>query len=415
MTYIDVDAVFRIGHFVSHPLQEPIIQEWIVSACALAKARLALVIVVNRATKREKIPLRSPWTAEIEKLAKEEYPPAMLLHATLLGRRGEYEESFQLFENKILPRLKPTRKVPLMFESIQMIEALDSPHRSYALVRAAHDAQFDAPESRQKADEAIRIAAIEYNEPEALIEYASVMMNENNLDMYEECMSKAAASGNPKAAFFIGNFYYLTYHGKYATRGERDSNQNRWPPPWLAWLTTPHEKGESPMPTKFAAGAAELDAETAKTDDPEAKHDDDRLRELKEELKTEPNSWYIKKQIARVEKRRAKRNNPDTEKSGSYLASFLNRSLPKEGYRSLAQDWYAVALHQGHRPAAFMRALLMRERSQSDEEREDAGVFFELARKTDDPDLTKQLLELERNWFDPTYEPTIRKKFLAVR
>lgn len=349
---VDVDAVFRIGHCVALPLEEPILSEWILSSCAQAKARLPLVIAVHRSTIKENIPARSTWTAEIERLAREEYPPAMLLHANILGRRGEYDAAFKWLEKKIIPRISPTRQPPSMFASIQLREILDSPHRTLALLRASHDEQFGSVESRQKADEAIRIAALEYNDSAALAEYASLMMNENNLDMYEECMCKAASAGNSKAAFYLGNFYYLTYLGKYATRGERNSNQNRWPPAWMSRLL--------------------------RLDDP-AK-----------------SSSYLNKSVA-------------------YIASFLNRSLPQKDYVELAKEWYSVALAKGEKSAAFMLALLMRETAVSAPEREDAGILFEVGRQDDDLDLVKPMAELEKHWFDPDYEPTLPKKFLAVR
>jgi hypothetical protein len=351
--FTDVDAVFRIGYIVALPLEEPGIAEWILSSCARAKARIALVLVVNRAIHRDKtVPARTQWTDDIEELAKTEYPPAMLLHAQIQGRRGKYDSAFRQFENRILPRLSPTRKSPNTFSSIQIGKELDSPYRTYALLRAAHDQQFDSPESRQKADEAIRIAAVEFGDPEALTEYASVMMNEGNLDMYEECMCKAATGGHGKASFYLGNFYYLTFLGKYKTRGERDSNQNRWPPAWVARLTGFHDPAKS---------------------------------------------------------------SSILNKSMTYVASFLNRSMPQKAYHQLASDWYEVAVAQGHPSACFMMALLKREVAQSEAELEDAGIFFELARSIQDLELKKTIAELEKNWFNRDFEPTLPMKFMAVR
>ncbi|KAJ5984300.1 hypothetical protein N7481_006399 [Penicillium waksmanii] len=350
---VDVDAVFRIGHIVALPLEEPMIAEWILSSCARAKARLPLVIVVNRAISGQNVvPARTQWTDDIEELARTEYPPAMLLHAQIQGRRGKYESAFRQFENRILPRVSPTRKRPNMFSSIQIGDKLDSPYRTYALLRAAHDQQFDSAESRQKADEAIRIAAMEFNDPEALTEYASVMMNEGNLDMYEEYMCKAATAGHGIASFYLGNFYYLTFLGKYKTRGERESNQNRWPPAWMARLTGLNDPAKSSSPVN---------------------------------------------------------------KSMKYIASFLNRSMPQKAYHQLASNWYDVALAQGYRPACFMVALLGREVAQSEAELEDAGIFFEMARLDENEELKKTIAELEKNWFNRDFEPTVPKKFMAVR
>ncbi|KAJ5693224.1 hypothetical protein N7462_002647 [Penicillium macrosclerotiorum] len=252
---VDVDTVFRIGFLIS---SNSWLREWILTSCAMAKARLAVVMTQARLIKWTQAPPRNEWTELVEQLAKEGYPPAIALHAKILGLRGKYEEAFKLLENEVLPYLSPTRRTKPIFEDITVSKLVDSPWRTYALLHEAYNDLHDSPDSRRKADEATRIAALDYNDPDALAEYASIMMNEKNLDMYEQCMSRAAGAGHAKACFFLANFYYLTYHGVYPTNAERAAGQSAatnapapdddaalnpsfWKAPrqWLSSLTSP--------------------------------------------------------------------------------------------------------------------------------------------------------------------------------
>ncbi|KAJ5090295.1 hypothetical protein N7532_008979 [Penicillium argentinense] len=346
---VDVDTVFRIGHCVMGQFHEKYLNEWTLSACGMAKARMALVIIVNRAANKEKIPPRSEWVEEIKKLAALEYPPAMLLHAKILGQRGQYEDSFRIFEKKIFPRISPTRSEVPMFDNIR-VGGMESPYRLYALYRAAYDKLYGSKESREKADEATRIAALEYNDPDALVEYASLMMNENNLDMYEECMVKAASGGHQRAGFYLGNFYYLTYHGQYPTREQRSPDAQKLF--WLQRLAEQNKDGSVSIPKRVLGWAA----------------------------------------------------------------SFFNQSLSKDDYRLLAVCWYEIGGFLAHPESLFMRALFMREVAVSVEEREDAAIYFETAADhMTDPQLKQKIVEIQNNWFDPCYEPSLPKKLLAVR
>lgn len=187
----------------------------------MAKARIPLILVTNRSIEWSKVPARTEWTLEVEKLAAQKFPPALILHAKILGLRGEYKEACELLEKEVLPFLSPTQRLPTFFEDVMLSGLLESPWRLYALLLARYDGLHNVPEARLKSDEAIKIAATQYQDPDALVEYASMMMNENNLDLYEEYMSKAATAGKANACFFLANFYYLTFHGRYPTRGER--------------------------------------------------------------------------------------------------------------------------------------------------------------------------------------------------
>lgn len=288
----------------------------------------------------------------IKQFSDEGFPPAMILQAKILGMRGEYQEAFELMEKRVLPYLNPTRRAPGIYMDITMTDVFESPWRVYALLHASYDAQFDSADSRQKADAATRIAALEYNDRKALVEYASLMMNVKNYDEYEECMCKAATLGDKNAVLYIANFYYQIYHGRYPTTAERVA------------LDKAQATGH-PAPS------------TAST--PPQPH-------------AKPNIFT-----------------PALE----WISSFFNQSMSREDYRKLAMDWYFLAVHHSIPQAAFMMALLARE---TGEELDGSVILdIASVHLQDHPEFAKKIEELKDNWYDPEYVPRLSSKMLAVR
>ncbi|KAJ5643171.1 uncharacterized protein N7484_005678 [Penicillium longicatenatum] len=295
----DVDAVFRIGWMVSADHQ--FLRGWHITACGLAGAALPCVISARSTITDTYAPAKNNSQLDaLFDLAKTGYPPAILLQAKIMYMRGEYEAAAKLLEEKMFPFLSPTARKPIPFEDIILGGLLDEPYRLYALIQATLGEMHNSQEHRNKSDEAIRIAALEYNDPTALVEYASLMMNQNNLEMYEECMSKAATAGLGKACLYLANFYYLTYQGVYPTRGEQKPTQAN-PNPAANW---------KPIEIDSKAEIAQL------------------------------SSWQS-----------IMRN----------VKSSLNRSMSRADYHLLAYEWYHLATGHGESKGTFMCALLSRE------------------------------------------------------
>lgn len=349
----DVDAVFRIG-FVACAVHRPLV-EWVTSACALAGARHSIVLIQGRSVSWTKATQRTKWTDMVKQFSDEGFPPAMILQAKILGMNGEYEQAFELMEKRVLPYLTPTRRRQGLFNDITMGDNFESPWRVYALLLASYDANFDSPESRRKADDATRIAALEYNDPKALVEYASIMMNEKNYDKYEECMCRAATFGDKDAILYIANYYYQIFHGRYPTEAER------------AALAKAEAQGQQAPPIPAKPSSAPEDEQ-----------------------------------------------NPNIFKSAlSWASSFFNQSMPREDYRKLALDWYALGFKHSIPQASFMLALMARETG----EEMDGSIIMDHARThlEDHPEFAKKIDELRDNWYDPTYVPRLTSKMLAVR
>lgn len=275
----------------------PMVRQWVFSACAAADACMPVCLVAARLLNDNSLSIHSKWAQGVEKLAGEGFPPAIVLHAKILGQRGMLKEGIALLETKVLPFVSPRGLNQSPFEDVSLSGGVELPHKLYAMLQAAYDTH--SPESRKKVDEAIRVAALEYHDAESLVDFASLAMNDNDLDTYEECMSMAATAGLPKACLYLANFYYLTFHGKYATRGERQS-------------------GSLPSTSPPKSSATPTNA-----------------------LVTSPQNM--------------------AGPLLTWISSFFGKSLSRKEYHGLARDWYQLASWHGEPRAAFMLALIYRE------------------------------------------------------
>lgn len=137
-------------------------------------------------------------------------PLAMTLHAQVLGLREEYTPALALIE-EVMQAIYPASSRPkTMFP-----QGFRTPW--YICEWLKREVGDDAG-----ADEVVKVAALEYQEPQALIRYAGRLMQEGDLELYEESMSKAAAGGHPEACQRLANFYLLTSLGRYPRRGEKE-------------------------------------------------------------------------------------------------------------------------------------------------------------------------------------------------
>lgn len=349
---IDVDAVFRIGWMVT--ADNRFLRGWHISACAMANAALPSVISARSTFTDTSVPAKNnPQLDVVFDLAKTGYPPAILLQARVMYLRGEYEPAAKLLEEKVLPYLSPTARKPMPFEDIILGGLLDDPYRLYALIQATLGELHNSPEHRNESDNAIRTAALEYNDPTALVEYASLMMNQNNLEKYEECMSKAATAGNREACLYLANFYYLTHQGVYPTRGEQNPTK------------------ANPNP---AANWKPIEVNSKVEIDPIAK-----LSSWQSIIKMVKNSF--------------------------------NRSMSRADYHRLAYEWYCLANRHGESRAGFMCALLSRDLDLV----HDGRVMLEVSEMEQDPIYAKKLAELKANWYNKDYEPSVPMRMLPVR
>lgn len=191
---------------------------WTLAATASAGGFLAVLHVAAEHLRRVPTAGRTPILDRIEQWAttsEDPDPRVTIIYAQILGRRGQYQEAIAVMK-KLMERIYPTKLQPPILEDISMNGNLEPPWKVYAwLTEKVGD--------RAATDETLKMAALEYQDPEALVTYAHVMQTEGNFEMYEECMNKAATSGNPDACRKLANFYYLTHHGRFPRREDQNT------------------------------------------------------------------------------------------------------------------------------------------------------------------------------------------------
>ncbi|KAJ9313322.1 hypothetical protein DTO271D3_6381 [Paecilomyces variotii] len=215
----DLDTVFAVA--ASFPTGRPPhpMARWTLTATASAGGFLAVLHVAAEHLKRVPTAGRTPILDRIEQWATESEDPdprVTIMYAQILGRRGQYREAIAAME-KLMQRIHPTKLLPSMMEDISMNGNLEPPWKIYAwLTEKVGD--------RAATDETLKVAALEYQDPSALVTYAHVMQTQGDLEMYEECMNKAATAGDAEACRKLANFYYLTHHGRFPRREDQNTS-----------------------------------------------------------------------------------------------------------------------------------------------------------------------------------------------
>lgn len=217
----DAELVYNIGHIAS--IGDPRFKEWLLTSCALAEARMPTLVCATRYltqynSKVKSEPPRTPLLDKVESLALHHRDPiAMTLHAQALGLRRRHNDAIPLIE-EVMGAIKPDSNPPTLVNG-GFLGGFPLPWDVYEWLKREvgdHDA----------AVEAVKLAALEYHEPSALVKYANhVLAEKEDLELYEECMSKAASAGHPEACRKLANFYLLTSVGRYPRRGEGSAKQ----------------------------------------------------------------------------------------------------------------------------------------------------------------------------------------------
>lgn len=189
------------------------------AARALAKADSTFNTSAVAANISTSVPPRTPIFEKIAHLAHTVHDPrAMLIQAKLLGQQKRYNEALHLVES-VMRMIYPSKVAPPTARTMS-IPNLETPWAIYTwLKRCTGASEYDF-----EAQEILKTAALEYQDPAALITYAGQMMAQHDLAKYEECMSKAATAGNATACRKLANFYYLTSKGRFPRRGSNSSD-----------------------------------------------------------------------------------------------------------------------------------------------------------------------------------------------
>lgn len=225
----DADKVFNIGQIAS--VGDPRIKEWLLTSCALADARMPVLICASRymvqhKNKTKSVLEKTPLLERVESFALRNNGSgsdldavAMTLHAQALGLRGRYSEAIPVIE-QVMQVIKPEASPPTLVTG-GFLSGFTPPWEVCEWLKREtgdHDG----------AAEVVKLAATEYHEPKALVAYANhVVSDKGDFETFEECMSKAASAGNPEACQKLADFYLLISIGRYPRRGDGTSEQHQ--------------------------------------------------------------------------------------------------------------------------------------------------------------------------------------------
>ncbi|KAH1272764.1 hypothetical protein KXX33_007773 [Aspergillus fumigatus] len=297
----DPDLIFQIGYIVSGG--NPSFREWLLASTTHAGARVPLLMSAARYLNSlgNTAPVRTPALEKVEHLALHDRDPrAMTLHAKVLGLRKRYTDALRLIE-QVMALIYPS-KVPVAKDGGFGIARIEPPWRVYAWLNDKAQAQANADtktgEAGTKTDDLLRSAALDYQDPESLVQYATARMRAGDLAMYEDCMSRAATAGKAEACRRLANFYYLTSLGRYPRRGVHETE---------AKTSAPVEVAAKP-----ASSASSRTSE------------------------------------------------PSNRGKLSALLSSVFGPQPRAEYRKLALEWYELAFSHGSEQAAVVLAVLLR-------------------------------------------------------
>lgn len=251
---IDLDTILEIGHVIAGENVQA--ARWVLASCLRAGSLVALLIaaartlngchdggnVYNATTVRE-LPSKTLLSriAVIAQSKNEPHnsdPRVKLLYAKYLGLRGQYEQGIALVQ-EVLQLIEPSRvyrKPTLTINNSieppwQLLAWLKRELRKTQIKKkngGRGDRKGDADDvlSQEEVD-ALRLGAVEYQDPISLVHYARYMGEESGINDYETYMGQAAAAGNKDACRKLANFYYLISVGQYPQLETRDAKSTK--------------------------------------------------------------------------------------------------------------------------------------------------------------------------------------------
>ncbi|PYI08125.1 hypothetical protein BO78DRAFT_80862 [Aspergillus sclerotiicarbonarius CBS 121057] len=216
----DVEKIWNIATCLIDPANEAL-YHWLTSACALAGATTPTLLVANSYVMHQpagQYPLRTQFLDQVETMALRDHEPrAMLLHSYILMRRGGHKDAMPLMD-RLMTTIYPSTRVegaetPLYFH--------DLPSLWEVYMKLQDKVKEQGIDWGLSKEELCRLLGVEYQEPQALACYASMMFRKGDLESYELYMNQAATAGFREAHHALASFYYLTARGRFPRRGDK--------------------------------------------------------------------------------------------------------------------------------------------------------------------------------------------------
>lgn len=223
----DPGRVHEVAHaiWMTGPWEQQIIS-WSLRATSDAGHVWSMVRMIHQQI--EKHGANLPNSREIEKIKKIAYekddPLALMVWADVASRWGKKDEAFDIYQhlNKIA---YPSFSQPGLFEDIRYSGHYKAPWKSLAEIHN-EAGRYD------EADELMKLGALAYRDPAALVSYAYLRKEKGDWESYEQCLVVAAMTGHGEACFRLGNYYYRIFKGEIPSRDEIAAKKS----PIRAWF-----------------------------------------------------------------------------------------------------------------------------------------------------------------------------------
>ncbi|RJE20556.1 hypothetical protein PHISCL_07100 [Aspergillus sclerotialis] len=213
----DAEMVFRISFVVSRFFRY--LYGWAMAACAQAGSNTAIICAAQKylsANRTVSDLKKSQILNELKRIAiNDKHPSAIILHAWVRSQHEQYMEAVELLR-PLIETMYPIRDS--RFADL-ILDGIPKPWAVYT------NALYKM-EREEEANEIQRIAATQFNDPDAAIVHAYNLLKlrrdsnrsnsatlESTVDFseYLQLMGIAATAGNGDACHRLGNYYYLRY------------------------------------------------------------------------------------------------------------------------------------------------------------------------------------------------------------
>ncbi|OKL59103.1 hypothetical protein UA08_05899 [Talaromyces atroroseus] len=216
----DPDSVFDVGNGIYCANQWAAqFGAWVYKATARAGAMIPLAYVIVRQLDKTGGNLRSVETERMIKIAREKrHPLALRMWAEILWSSNRADEALEIL-TELVKITYPSNMPESQRDDITLQESLKPP---WQLVAEIYNSQGKFAE----ADEMMKLGALTYRDPKALVAYAYLRKEEEDWEAYEQCLVVAATTNDGEACFRLANYYYNIFKGNIPSRDELNAKKN---------------------------------------------------------------------------------------------------------------------------------------------------------------------------------------------
>lgn len=219
----DPGRVFEVAHTIwTKAPWETHLYRW--ALVATRDAGLIHTLGLEVISQIKKFGANLPASRAIETIRKIAYetdnPVALNIWAQVALIWGRMEEAMTIYQH-LNKTIYPSLRKPRYNEDILFEGSFKAPWRG--LFEIYHKAErFD------EANEMLKVGALIYRDPQALVSYAFLRREKDDWEAYEQCLVASAVSGNGDACYRLGNYYYLISKGEIPSRDQRIAQKHRF-------------------------------------------------------------------------------------------------------------------------------------------------------------------------------------------